>query len=653
MPEKRKFGVCYYPEHWPGDWRAQDARQMRDLGLSIARIGEFSWSRIEPEPGKFEWDWLDRAVETLGAEGLEVMLGTPTATPPKWLVDQYPDILAKDVQGRPRKFGSRRHYCFSSRTYRRESARIVEAMAKRYGAHEAVTCWQTDNEYGCHDTVRSYSDEAARAFRCWLSARYESVEGLNEAWGCVFWSQEYTSFDQVDLPNLTVTEPNPSHVLDFYRFSSDQVVSFNRLQTDILREHSPGRDLVHNYMGFYFNFDHFAVAEDLDAVGWDSYPLGFLNVGPYEKADQQRYMRQGHPDFAGFFHDLYRGTGRGRFSVLEQQPGPVNWAHDNPVPLPGMVRLWSHEALAHGAEMVNYFRWRQAPFAQEQMHAGLQRSNRAWAAGAVEAEQTAKEWQALGLETKPHAAKVALVFSYEAHWLFEAQPQGAGWSYTELVMDWYSALRQLGQDVDIVSPEQALDGYALVLVPSLPILSEAFIRKVEQSDAAFIFGPRTGSKTQSLTIPDNLAPGLLRSLIPIEITHSESFPKWHQEVGVLSGKTVEGGIWLDHVSSELEPIVKTEAGAGLYYCHDRVSYFTTVPGDDFLEAILSQALQTAGQVVQLLPEGIRMRAACEVVFAFNYNREPAKLPEGVGPADGKFILGGEELPPAGVSAWKG
>ena len=160
-----KLGVCYYPEHWPREWWAEDARRMAAMGLSVVRVGEFAWSRLEPTPGRYDWAWLDAAIETLAAEGLQVILGTPTATPPKWLIDAYPDILAIDHHGRPRGFGSRRHYCFSSPTYRRECARIVAAMAERYGAHDAVVAWQTDNEYGCHDTIISYSAAARKITR--------------------------------------------------------------------------------------------------------------------------------------------------------------------------------------------------------------------------------------------------------------------------------------------------------------------------------------------------------------------------------------------------------------------------------------------------------------------------------------------------------
>jgi len=185
-----RLGVCYYPEHWPEDWWADDARRMADIGLTRVRIGEFAWSRIEPSLGRYDWAWLDRAVEVLHAAGLGIIMGTPTATPPKWLVDRMPDMIAYDADGRPRGFGSRRHYCFSHQGYRDEAARIVATMADRYGDHPALMAWQTDNEYGCQDTILSYGEEDLKAFREWLRMRYQSPEQLNEAWGNVFWSME-------------------------------------------------------------------------------------------------------------------------------------------------------------------------------------------------------------------------------------------------------------------------------------------------------------------------------------------------------------------------------------------------------------------------------------------------------------------------------
>ncbi|MEM1134007.1 MAG: beta-galactosidase, partial [Pseudomonadota bacterium] len=319
------LGICYYPEHWPEDMWATDFARMKALGIQQVRIGEFAWSRIEPEPGRFDWGWLDRVMDLAHNHGLRIILGTPTATPLKWLIDDVPDILAHNRHGQPRRFGSRRHYCFSSENYRAQSRRITRALAERYAQHPALIMWQTDNEYGCHSTVLSYSPMAAKAFRGWLAERYGSVEALNAAWGNVFWSMEYRSFAEIDLPNATVTEPNPSHVMDFRRFSSDQVRSFNAEQCAILRQYAPDIPVSHNYMGHFTDFDHHAVGRHLDMATWDSYPLGFLDQqAVYSAEDKARYRRRGHPDFAAFHHDLYRGCAP-KWGVMEQQPGPVNW----------------------------------------------------------------------------------------------------------------------------------------------------------------------------------------------------------------------------------------------------------------------------------------------------------------------------------------
>ncbi len=219
------LGVCYYPEHWPESWWANDAKRMRELGISFVRIGEFAWSRMEPSRGAYDFGWLDRAIEVLGDAGLKVVLGTPTATPPKWLMDEHPDIAPVDEHGIARSFGSRRHYSFSSETYHHETKRIVEVLAKRYGKHPAIAGWQTDNEYGCHNTVLSWGAEDLKAFQNWLRKAYQTTDQLNEAWGNVFWSMEVTNFDQITLPHLTVTETNPAARLDFWRFQSSQVAA--------------------------------------------------------------------------------------------------------------------------------------------------------------------------------------------------------------------------------------------------------------------------------------------------------------------------------------------------------------------------------------------------------------------------------------------
>lgn len=644
-----KLGSCYYPEHWPEDIWANDAKRMVDMGLSQVRIGEFAWSRIEPEPDRFEWDWLDRAIETLGDAGLEIILGTPTATPPKWLVDSMPDMIAIDAEGKPRGFGSRRHYCFSHLGYREQCQRIVTALAERYGEHPAIVAWQTDNEYGCHDTIVSYSQAAAAGFQRWLEQKYGDVSALNAAWGNVFWSMEYLRFDAIDPPNLTVTEPNPAHVLDYRRFASDEVVTFNKLQVDILRPASPGRDMIHNYMGFFTEFDHHDVGQDLDVASWDSYPLGFLEQFWFSDEEKLRYARQGHPDIAAFHHDLYRGCcAGGRWSVMEQQPGPVNWARYNPAPLPGMVRLWTMEAMAHGAELVSYFRWRQAAFAQEQMHAGLLRPDSGEAPAADEARQAADDIRAIG-DCGTTEKSVALLFSYEAAWLFETQPQGASFRYLELVFDMYSALRQLGLNVDIISPQAALDGYAMIVAPSLPIIDDQLIAKIEALDTPILFGPRSGSKTADFAIPAELPPGPLQQLMPIKITRVESLRPGLVEP--IAGHEISR--WVEKIDAGTSTVdASTDGGDGILFAQDNVRYLGAWPDQSWMKNLFAKMATEAKITVTPLPRDLRLRQLGSTCFAFNYGTEALVLSDCLAvPADRQFILGGNQIGPAGLSAW--
>ncbi|WP_432199574.1 beta-galactosidase [Erythrobacter sp. W53] len=611
-----QLGVCYYPEHWPEEMWAEDARRMVQTGLSRVRIGEFAWSRIEPEPGRFDWGWLDRAVDVLHSAGLAIIMGTPTATPPKWLVDQMPDMVALDRDGKPRGFGSRRHYCFSHAGYAEEAARITRAMAIRYGKHPGIVSWQTDNEYGCHDTVQSFSAAARDAFRIWLAKRYGDIGELNTAWGNVFWSMEYRSFDEIDLPNLTTTEANPAHWLAFRRFSSDQVIAFNRRQVDILRVLSPGRDITHNAMGFYTGYDHHDLADDLDVLGWDSYPLGFLEMFRFSEDEKRRFARQGHPDIAAFHHDLYRGCARdGRWSVLEQQPGPVNWARHNPAPLPGMVRLWTLEAMSHGAEMVSYFRWRQAPFAQEQMHAGLLRPDSKPAPALAEAREAANDIAKIGDIGEPikHAA---IIFAYAAEWMTQIQPQGEGCSALWAAFSTYTALRKLGLNVDIVAPDAPLEGYELVCIPCLPIVSDNLVGALENFEGPVVIGPRSGSRTEDFAIPDNLAPGKLTNLIGGTVTRTETLGPQTRHEG--DGWAITR--WLDQLEGEAQPELITKDGSVACWKHGNVMYCAAWPEGALVDTIIERAVRLALLPIKPMPDGQRQRQTDRAMFTFDYRK---------------------------------
>jgi beta-galactosidase len=623
---KRTLGTCYYPEHWPRDVWPEDARRMVDVGLTWVRIGEFAWSKIEPDPGKFSWDWLDDAITVLGEAGLKIVLGTPTATPPRWMLAVHPDMLAVDADGRSRKFGSRRHYCFSHVGYRGECARIVEALAKRYGANPHVAAWQTDNEYGCHETAISYSAAATVAFRSWLRARYSSVgndgdiAALNAAWGNVFWSMDYGDFEEIELPNLTVTEPNPSHQLAFRRFCSDQVVAFNRVQVDIIRTHS-NAPITHNYMGKVTNFNHFDVGADLDFASWDSYPLGFLEDRAGADQDlRERYIRQGHPDFQAFHHDLYRAVGRGRWWVMEQQPGPVNWAPYNPAPLPGMIRLWTWEAFAHGAEAVCYFRWRQVPFAQEQMHAGMLRPDSSEAAAMAEARAVARELRAAP-DVSSARAPVAIIYDYDASYSWDIQPQGRDLSYFSLVFDAYKAMRALGLSIDIL-PATARDfaGYGVVLVPGMSHVPDDLKLALIASDAKVLMGPRAASRSREMQIPVPLPPDIPG--LDVTVLGVESL-RPGQAVKLASGGKIHK--YIEELETGGDILELTTDGAAVLVDGAGVSYIGGWPDQRAYQRIIETMCDATGVRTRRLPEGVRVRETGAETFWFNYNANAIEI----------------------------
>jgi beta-galactosidase len=653
MTRKQELGVCYYPEHWKRAQWGADAALMCEAGISLVRIGEFAWSRMEPDPGRYDFAWLEDAIGVLHAQGLKVVLGTPTATPPKWLVDKMPDMLAVDKEGRPRKFGSRRHYCFSHVPYQLECDRIVAELARRFGDHPGVVAWQTDNEYGCHDTVESYSVAALNAFRIWLEEKYKTVAALNTAWGNVFWSMEYRSFEEIDLPNLTVTEASPPHRLDFQRFSSDQVLRFNKRQTDIIRQYSPGRDILHNFMGSFTAFDHYKVSDDLDAASWDSYPLGFLDRDSSDEAYKERYLRVGDPDLQAFHHDLYRACGRGRWWVMEQQPGPVNWAPWNPAPAPGAVRLWAYEAFAAGAEVVSYFRWRQAPFAQEQMHEALllpnSEKNEAWHA----VKQVSEELASFDGAVATARSDVALVFDYESVWAWQIQPQGKDFNYLDLVMAYYRALRRLGVSVDVVPPSaDAVKDRKLVLAPGLFCASDALVDALGEGNGKVLIGPRAGSKTENFTIPDDLPPGNLSRLIDIKIRRVESLRPGTEIKAAGSNNGAAFSKWREFVVAgegvAIGPV--SDDGHAMTFSQGHTIYVGGWANPAMLDQILGDAVSAAEVAHVELHRDLRIRDNGPWRYILNYGPEVVDISRLIG--GGKLYLGEDELGPCGVALLK-
>ena len=543
-----RLGVAYYPEQWPRDRWELDAGLMADAGIAVVRIGEFAWSRLEPSEGAFDFAWLDGAVGVLAAAGHEVILGTPTAAPPAWLVEAHPEILPVRADGRVHGFGHRRHYCPNQPAMRDAAARIVRALAQRFGSDERVVAWQIDNELG----GRCYCDTCRVAFQKWLAERYESLAVLNEVWGTAFWSQEYGAWTQIPLPESSApppgslfgrNAPNPGLALDFRRFTSDSHIGFLRAQVEILRAAcDPRQRITHNLMGFRFSeIDYHALAAEIDHVSWDNYPV--LDTS----------ARRTSPALSA---DAMRGLKNGPVWVLEQQVGPLGWDLVRS-PRREELRSLTWQAIAHGAELVAYFRWRTARYGTEQHWHGILEANgrlghryddlRALAAEVADVGQRLD-----GARARNH---VAILSDYESRFALQVQPTNPALGYEDSVHAHYAAVCSFGLGVDVVAPDAELSAYRIVVAPALYVMDEsraAALADYVASGGVLVLAPRTAVKDRCNAVPELPVPAWLDELAGLEVTGfmsvdendvvtidgtvSGSFHGWYEEL-TLRGAT--------------------------------------------------------------------------------------------------------------------
>ena len=452
-----------------------------------------------------------------------------------------------------------------------------------------------------------------------------------------------------------MTETSPAHRLAYRRFSSDQVINYHNPMVEMIRQHAPGKFITHNFIPMNETaVDNFALAAPLDFTSYDNYPLGrtdLLMTGA--PAEQLRpYMRTGHPDFATYYHDQTRGLLNRGFWVMEQQPGPVNWANNNPRPAPGMIRFWTLEAFAHGADCVCYFRWRQAPFAQEQMHAGLLRPDNSKTEAWPEAEQAMAEVAALDIVNQPlQPASVAIITGAEGLWVSDIEKQGQAYDFNNVQLSYYSALRELGVNIDFISVDSDFTAYALIIAPSLPIVDQAFVDKCKASSAHFIFGPRAGAKTSEFGYPAILPPGLLQQLIPIRILSVETLRADCMEGLCWNKQQYQSGSWCEQIEAgESEILARYDNGEAAVVRQDRITYIGTLTNREFLLDFFQQYCQQANIQTYRFGTDIRVCQRGDLMFAFNYSDQPQQLPLDSGSS---LMLGSSQIKPHGVTVWRG
>lgn len=503
------IGADYYPEHWPKERWETDVRLMREAGFNVVRLAEFSWAFIEPQEGVYRFDWLDQALALLDKNGIKAILGTPTASMPAWVARKYPDVLAVQANGQRRRWGSRKDYSLSSRTYRFLSERITRAMAEHFARTPNVIGWQTDNELS---GPQDFSETTRVDFEDWLRRTYGTLETLNRSWGTYFWGHLIGDWAEITIPDCTGDgmwgiSGNPGACLDWRRFNSFINARFQADQVAILRAINPSWLITHNLMGLNPTIDYYELARDLDVVSWDNYPA-------LDRAHQ--------PYAAAMAADLMRGLKRQNFWIMEQTAGPMGWATFTDTPLPGEIREISYQQLAHGADAQIWFRWRTATAGREEYWHGLLGHDGRPLRRYQEAVQVAREYRKLEplLRGTTVKADVAIVYDYESNWSLAGQPGYAGNDYIRAVARYYNALFRAGVGVDLVDPEADLSGYKLVLVPDMVILPDARARKLSafvQQGGVLMTDLRTGVMDEHNLVHERTLPGLLSDVLGITI----------------------------------------------------------------------------------------------------------------------------------------
>jgi beta-galactosidase len=652
-----RLGVAYYAEQWPEERWPVDAQMMAEAGVSFVRMGEFAWSRLEPQRGVLEFDWLDRALSVVAATGLDVVLGTPTAAPPVSLISEHPDILPVDRDGRVFPFGHRRHYCPNNATYHEETRRIVAALAARYGADERISAWQIDNEF----SGRCYCRRCEAAFRAWLEQRYGSLDELNTSWGTSFWSQTYGSWEDIGVPpagdvplpeGFLRASPSPAHALDYNRFCSDSFVRYQRLQTDVIRQHSE-YPITHNMMGFKFDeIDYQKLAVDLDFLSWDNYPL---------LSGSDSWVRP------ALNCDGIRGLKDVPFWVMEQQVGPLGWETIR-TPRRGQMRLHTYQMLAHGAEAISYFRWRSARFGTEQHWYGILdhdgRPNRRLRE-LTELSHELGELDDLLAGTVPDT-QAAVVYDYDSRFALELQPTNPALGHVDAIRAHYWALKRHGVDVDLLAPTTDLSGYPLVVAPSLYVVDEvvaASLRAYVEGGGLLVLGPKSGFKDRTNAVPERALPAWLDELAGLEVTDIASFldgramrleplgafHAWFEELSLKGARPLyryqEGDF------SGSGAITVNEFGSG------RVVYAGGVATDETLLDLYEWLAREARLDAFVAPEDVevvRLRKAggTKLLFLLNHSGEERAISIAGEPAshiDGALEAGSLVLEPYGVA----
>lgn len=541
---KIAYGGDYNPEQWDEATWAEDMRLFKLAHIDTVTLNVFSWAALQPSEDTYNFDKLDKIMALVKENGLKVVLATSTGAHPAWMAKKYPEILRTEFNGMKRKFGGRHNSCPNSPVYRKYSVRLAEKLAERYKDYDNIIAWHVSNEYG----GECYCENCEKAFRGWLKDKYGTMDELNRVWNTAFWGHTFYDWDEIVLPNL-LSEHFGSEdsmfqgiSLDYRRFNSDSILDCYRLEYEALKKHTPEIPVTTNFMvGFYKALDYQKWAKYMDVISWDNYPS-------YDATPAQ----------IAICHELMRSIGGGKpFILMEQTPSVTNWHPYNALKRPGVMRLWSYQAVAHGSDSVMFFQMRRSIGACEKYHGAIidhvgNENTRVFR----ESAELGNELVALGdklLGTRV-PAKTAILFDWDNWWAtsFSAGPSCL-LKYEDEVQNYYSALHEQNIPVDIIGNGDDFSKYKVIFAPILYMVKPGFDEKIKafvEAGGTFVTTFFSGYVDEHDLVTVGGYPGKLRDIFGIWVEESDALPEGSVNHFTWQGKQYEASVLCDLLHTE-------------------------------------------------------------------------------------------------------
>lgn len=625
------YGGDYNPDQWDDQTIDEDMKLFQKAGINLLTLPVFSWAKLEPDEGVYQFEWLDRILDKIWAHGIRVCLATPTTAQPAWLSTRYPEVLPVDIAGRKRTHGMRVFFCVNSLKYRERAAAIAEEMGKRYAHHPALAMWHVSNEYGTY----CYCPTCQARFRVWLRRRYGTVEELNTRWHTAFWGRILTSFEEVTPPTELNDDYrfNPTIQLDYMRFITDSTAECFRNEYQALKKYNPEIPIQTNMSGYIKKLDQFVMTKDLDVVGWDNYPW----------PDDPAY-------FVAMKHDIMRGLKGGQsFILTEQSPNQQNWQPYNLLKRPGEVRRLSYQALAHGADTCLFFQMRQSIAGQEKFHGAIiSHSGREDTRVFRESAQLGQELKSIGdafLEGRT-PAKAAMLLDWNNWWALElASGPSKDMDYLKTFSLYYETLHRQNIAVDILPYDAGLDGYQLVVAPMLYMVKGDIAERLEafvQKGGTLVTTVMSGLADENDRCVFGAYPGKLKNLLGIWVEETDALRPYEKNRLKLDGglaferEEYDCGFLCDliHPEGGAETLAsyKEDFYAGMpcvtcnAYGSGKAYYIGTQPEQAFLDRLMVKicgdcALAAPYQTGAGVELTCRVSDRAEVIFAINHGKE--------------------------------